>query len=199
MKLQEFIFAIVGLGASVAFSWAVSMDCSHPTAALFVYWFSLILFAMLGPLWAWQAGDSKMPIRASAATATVLIAVFALVGTLMLRPACAQTQTPNINCTNTGGSGSQTNNCGNNYNLDRAPSGLEIIGGPNGGTTAEIRSTGSPGAPSVGADVTMIIPPGQAGVGVRVIQTGPGTGLRVIQNGPGVGLKSTVIVGVPNN
>jgi hypothetical protein len=194
MGVQEFLFAILGLIAAGGFSWAVSIDCSHPTAASLAYWVSFVLFATLGPIWSWRASTQKMWVRAGAAAGTVFIAAIALVGAFVVRPACGQSQAP-TNCSNMSG----TNNCGNIYNLNRAPANVEIIGGPNGGTTAEIQSNGSPGAPSVGMDLMTVVPPGQSGVGLRVIQTGPGTGLRVIQNGPGVGLRSTVIVGSPPN
>jgi hypothetical protein len=69
--------------------------------------------------------------------------------------------------------------------------GWAITGNNQGGPTAQILSNGLPGQPSIGADITTVIGPGQSGVGVSVTQTGPGTGLRVIQTGPGVGLRST--------
>lgn len=70
--------------------------------------------------------------------------------------------------------------------------GAEYTGKDQGGPVGDIRSTGTPEGPSLGADIVVNAQPGQSATGVRVHQSGPGTGLRVVQSGPGTGMRVTV-------
>jgi hypothetical protein len=129
MGISEFIFSVLGLLFSAAFAWALTMVCSNPEAAQVLYWISAVVFAMLGPAWAFQASGYNMRTRSIASVSTVVLAAGALFWVLSLKNACAQTEKPNgSNCTISIGRDNNapaTNNCPTiYYGPKRQPSGL---------------------------------------------------------------------------
>jgi hypothetical protein len=75
MGISQFIFSVLGMILfGTAFGWARVMVCSHPEAAQAIYWISAVMFAMLGPIWAFQASGYSMKTRSIASVSTVVIA-----------------------------------------------------------------------------------------------------------------------------
>jgi hypothetical protein len=129
MRISQFIFSVLGLFIGTAFGWARVMVCSHPEAAQAIYWSSAGMFAMLGPIWAFQASDYSMRTRSIASVSTIVIAAVALFWVLSLKDVCAQTEKPNgSNCSISIGRDNNapaTNNCPTiYYGPKRQPSGL---------------------------------------------------------------------------
>jgi hypothetical protein len=81
------------------------------------------------------------------------------------------------------------------YGNSNAVTGATIVGNGQGGTAANVTTTGTPGQTTVGADINATGCAGQNVTGLRVIQNGPGTGLNVTVNGNGgstTGMQVTV-------
>jgi hypothetical protein len=191
MGTSDFLLVAVpagcGLLISVGGSLMLAPSFEHRRAARVAFVLGGVLFWMTGVIWAANAGEAAMSIRllisgiVGAASAMFTVWMLTLASTAQTNSSLSSKVLP------------MPNNDDSKHVI-----GHEIIGNNQGGAAVEIQSNGSPGQPSTGADLKTIIPPGQSGTGLKVIQNGPGTGLKVIQTGPGVGLRSTVIVGPEN-
>ena len=119
MGLRDFIITVLGLISTSALGWALTIVCSHPEAAQWLYWISALALGMLGPIWAFQASGYTTMTRGISTVATVVLASAGLFWALSLKSACAQDEkSTGANCSiNIGrdNNAPATNNCQTNY------------------------------------------------------------------------------------